>query len=112
MDMFGTYKNSRYRFFSKRGDCLLRLMFFWLDLLKQRLKSYRPSFLSRMSQNSMTQSWPVISRLGGYAPTIGLLQASWVRIVGALLLSFAVHHLYCRPEAAIFSQSYCQETWL
>lgn len=72
-----------------------------IHLQKQGLKSQKPSLLSQLSENSMTQSLRVVSRLGRYAPTMELLQASSVRIFGALLLFFAVRYVYGRLEVAI-----------
>ena len=52
----------------------------------------------------MTQSLPLVSRFGCYAHAIELLQASWVRIAGALFLFYIVHHLYHRLGVAISRQ--------
>lgn len=48
----------------------------------------------------MAQSLHLLSRLGAYAPTVRSLHASWVPIIGALLLFYAIRYLHRRFEVA------------
>ena len=54
-----------------------------------------------MSENRITQSFLVVSRFSRHDPAMDLLPAFWMRTVGALLLFYAVHYVYCRLGVAI-----------
>lgn len=49
----------------------------------------------------MTQPLPVISRVTRDAPAMDLFEALWIRILGGLLLFYAIHYVYRRLEVAI-----------